>query len=245
MYGSGTIFFSNCNLRCVFCQNWPIAHEGRGETLDVEELADLMLWVQEIGCHNVNLVTPTHVMPQILQATRLAAQRGLRVPLCYNTGGYDALEAVRLLDGVVDLYLPDLKFMDADQAGLYMGAPDYPETAQAAIVEMHRQVGELVTDAHGVALRGLMVRHLVMPNHVANTRAFVHWVAEHLSTATYVNVMSQYRVAHRAFDFPGIARAISTEEYLEAMDWAAEAGLTNLDERSLAQRDVFHRRRGG
>jgi putative pyruvate formate lyase activating enzyme len=244
-FGSGTIFFSNCNLRCVFCQNWPIAHEGRGQRLDVVELAVLMLRVQEVGCHNINLVTPTHVMPLILQATRIAAQRGLRIPLCYNTGGYDALEAVRLLDGVVDIYLPDLKFMDADQAARYMGAPDYPETARAAIAEMHRQVGELVTDARGVALRGLMIRHLVMPNHVANTRAFVHWVADTLTTSTYVNVMSQYRVEHRAFDHPDIARAITTQEYLEAMAWAEEAGLTNLDDRSLLQRDLFRRRNGG
>jgi putative pyruvate formate lyase activating enzyme len=152
---------------------------------------------------------------------------------------------VRLLDGVVDLYLPDLKFMDADQANLYMDAPDYPETARAAIAEMHRQVGELVTDGRGIALRGLMIRHLVMPNRAANTRAFVHWVADTLSTSTYVNVMSQYRVEHKAFEFPDIARAITTEEYLEAMDWAEEAGLTNLDERSLMQRDLFRRRSGG
>ena len=204
----------------------------------------MMLQVQQLGCHNINLVTPTHVMPQILLATRLAARHGLRIPLCYNTGGYDALEAVRLLDGVVDIYLPDLKFMDADQANLYMDAPDYPETARAAIAEMHRQVGDLVTDERGIALRGLMIRHLVMPNHTANTRAFVHWVADTLSASTYVNVMSQYRVEHKAFEFPDIARAITTQEYLEAMDWAEEAGLTNLDERSLMQRDLF-RRRGG
>jgi putative pyruvate formate lyase activating enzyme len=241
-YGSGTIFFSNCNLRCVFCQNWPIAHEGRGQPLDVEDLADVMLRLQRIGCHNVNLVTPTHVMPQILQATRLAAQNGLRIPLCYNTGGYDALEAIELLDGVVDIYLPDLKFMDADEAERYMGAPDYPETAMAAIEEMHRQVGELVTDARDIAVRGLMVRHLVMPNHVANTRAFVQWVAESLTPSTYVNIMSQYRVEHRAFEYPDIARAITTQEYLEAMDWAAEAGLSNLDARSLMQRELFRRR---
>ena len=243
-YGSGTIFFSNCNLRCVFCQNWPIAHEGRGQRLEVEDLADLMLRVQQIGCHNVNLVTPTHVMPQILQATRIAAQKGLRIPLCYNTGGYDAFEAVRLLDGIVDIYLPDLKFMDADPAEQYMGARDYPETAQAAIAEMHRQVGELVTDPHGIALRGLMIRHLVMPNRTSNAHDFVHWVAETLTPSTYVNIMSQYRVEHWAFEHPDIARAITVDEFLEAMTWAEEAGLTNLDERSLMQRDLF-RRRGG
>ena len=241
-HGSGTIFFSNCNLRCVFCQNWPIAHEGRGQPLDVDALADVMLRVQRSGCHNVNLVTPTHVMPQILQATRIAAQRGLRIPLVYNTGGYDALHAIELLDGVVDIYLPDLKFMDAEPAARYMDAPDYPETAKAAIAQMHRQVGELVTDLRDIAVRGLMIRHLVMPNHLANTRAFVRWVAETLTTSTYVNIMSQYRVEHRAFEHPDIARAISTREYLEAMDWAEEAGLTNLDARSLLQRELFRRR---
>jgi len=241
-YGSGTIFFSNCNLRCVFCQNWPIAHEGRGDPLTIERLAEFMLRLQAFGCHNVNLVTPTHVMPQILAATRLAAQNGLRIPLVYNTGGYDALEAVRLLDGVVDIYLPDLKFMDGEQAERYALAADYPETAQRAIEEMHRQVGVLQTDGHGIALRGVMVRHLVMPNRVAGTREFVRWVAERLSPDTYVNIMAQYRVEHRAFEHPDIARAITAEEYLEAMAWAEEAGLTNLDERSLMQRDLYQRR---
>jgi putative pyruvate formate lyase activating enzyme len=244
-YGSGTIFFSNCNLRCVFCQNWPIAHEGRGHRIEVEELANLMLAVQGIGCHNINLVTPTHVMPQILRATRIAASKGLRIPLCYNTGGYDSLQAIRLLDGIVDIYLPDLKFMDADQAEVYMRAPDYPETARAAIAEMHRQVGELVTDDRGIALRGLMIRHLVMPNGVSNPRAFVHWVAETLTASTYVNIMSQYRVDHMAFEYPEIARAITIDEFLDAMGWAEEAGLTNLDERSLMQRDLYRRRHGG
>ncbi|TVQ38446.1 MAG: twin-arginine translocation signal domain-containing protein [Spirochaetaceae bacterium] len=244
-HGSGTIFFSNCNLRCVFCQNWPIAHEGRGSQFDDQRLADMMLNVQRMGCHNVNLVTPTHVMPSILRATRIAARNGLRIPLCYNTGGYDSLEAVRLLDGIVDIYLPDLKFMDGAQAARYAGAAtDYPQTARSAIAEMHRQVGELVTDERGVAMRGLMIRHLVMPNRVAGTREFVHWVAGTLSTSTYVNIMSQYRVEHRAFEYPQIARAIRTEEFLEAMDWADEAGLTNLDERSVMQREVFRRRLG-
>ncbi len=243
-FGSGTIFFSNCSLRCVFCQNWPIAHEGRGHEISDEQLAELMLEVQRIGCHNVNLVTPTHLVPHILNATRIAAQGGLRIPLVYNTGGYDSLEAIRLLDGVVDIYLPDLKFMDPHEAETYMGAADYPEIAKRAIAEMHRQVGELETDRQGVAVRGLMIRHLVMPNRVAGTREFVRWVADELSTSTYVNIMAQYRVEHRAFEYPDISRAITNQEFLEAMDWAEEAGLTNLDERSLMQRDVF-RRRGG
>lgn len=244
--GSGTVFFSNCNLRCVFCQNWPIAHEGRGRVLSDDDLADRMLDLQRMGCHNINLVTPTHVMPNILRAVRKALEKGLRLPLCYNTGGYERPEIVRLLDGVVDIYLPDLKYMDGREADRYTvrGASDYPEMAQASILEMQRQVGGLVTDDRGVALRGLMIRHLVMPNRVAGTREFVRWIAEHLPKTTYVNIMSQYRVEHQAFEYPAIARAITAEEFLEAIQWAEEAGLTNLDERSLAQRDIF-RRRGG
>ncbi len=242
--GSGTIFFSNCNLRCVFCQNWPIAHEGRGREISHEALADMMLDLQNMGCHNINVVTPTHVMPNILRATRIALQKGLWLPLCYNTGGYERLEMIQLLDGIVDIYLPDLKYMDGEEADMYTvrGAMDYPERAQAAIKEMHRQVGDLVTDDRGIALRGLMVRHLVMPNRVAGTREFTQWVADNLSTDTYVNIMSQYRVEHRAFEYDRIARAITPEEFLEALEWADEAGLTNLDSRSMARRDIFRRR---
>ncbi len=244
--GSGTIFFSHCNLRCVFCQNWPIAHEGRGREVTDDQLADMMIDLQRRGCHNINVVTPTHVMPNILNATRKALHKGLRLPICYNTGGYERVEMIRLLDGVVDIYLPDLKYMDGAEADRYTvrGADDYPEIAQNAIKEMHRQVGDLVLDDRGLALRGLMVRHLVMPNRIAGTREFLRWVADNLSKDTYVNIMAQYRVEHMAFDYPPIARAITREEYLEAMQWAEEAGLRNLDKRSLAQRDVFLRRAG-
>lgn len=242
--GSGTIFFSNCNLRCVFCQNWPIAHLGRGRVESDEELAERMLHLQRIGCHNINVVTPTHVMPNILGATRIALKKGLRLPLCYNTSGYERLEIIKMLDGIVDIYLPDLKFMDAEEAQRYNYAEayDYPKRAQKAIIEMHRQVGDLVTDDRGVALRGLMVRHLVMPNRIAGTREFVTWVAENLSKETYINIMSQYRVEHKAFEYDPIARAITSQEYVEAMQWAIDAGLTNLDKRSLSQLSV-HRRR--
>jgi putative pyruvate formate lyase activating enzyme len=243
--GSGTIFFSNCNLRCVFCQNWPIAHEGRGQAVSDEILARIMLDLQRMGCHNINLVTPTHVMPHILQATRLALHQGLRLPLVYNTGGYERPEVIRLLDGVVDIYLPDIKYMDGRQAARYSaGAGDYPAQATASVLEMHRQVGGLVADRDGTALRGLMIRHLVMPNGVAGTRAFVEWVAREVAADTYVNIMPQYRVDYRAFDHPPIARAITPEEFLEAMDWAVEAGLTNLAARSVAQRRVYRRRSG-
>jgi putative pyruvate formate lyase activating enzyme len=244
-HGSGTLFFSHCNLRCVFCQNWPIAHEGRGQEVSDEGLAEMMLDLQRTGCHNINVVTPTHVMPHILNATRIALRKGLRLPLCYNTGGYERVEVIRLLDGIVDIYLPDLKYMDGEQADRYSaGAKDYPQMAQEAIVEMHRQVGDLVTDDDGTAIRGLMVRHLVMPNRVAGTREFVRWVAETLSKSTYVNIMPQYRVEHQAFDHPAIARALTAEEFVEAIEWAEQAGLTRLDNRSLAQRDVFRRRLG-
>jgi putative pyruvate formate lyase activating enzyme len=238
--GSGTIFFSNCNLRCVFCQNWPIAHEGWGKQISDDQLADMMFTLQNRGCHNINVVTPTHVMPHILNATRIAMQKGLHLPLTYNTSGYDSLESIKLLDGIVDIYLPDLKFMDGEQAERYnlAQAADYPQIAQQAIIEMHRQVGDLLTDENGIALRGLMIRHLVMPNRVAGTREFVKWVVENLSKETYVNIMAQYRVEYKAFEYEEIARAISAQEYVEAMDWAINAGMTNLDGRSLAQLEI-------
>jgi putative pyruvate formate lyase activating enzyme len=240
--GSGTVFFSNCNLRCVFCQNWPIAHKGEGREVSDTEVAAMMLWLQQIGCHNINLVTPTHVMPNILSATRIALKEGLRIPLVYNTSGYERLEIIRLLDGIVDLYLPDMKYTDSKQAGAYSaGANDYPEVTMRAIIEMNRQVQELETNEHGVARRGLMIRHLVMPNRVAGTKKFVQWVARNLPRSTYVNIMPQYRVEYRAYEYPKIARGITKEEFLEAMKWAEEAGLTNLDDRSKTVRDYFLR----
>jgi len=241
--GSGTIFFSNCNLRCVFCQNWPIAHLGRGREVEDQELARMMLDLQNRGCHNINLVTPTHVMPNVLSAVRIAMKQGLHLPLCYNTGGYELPENIELLDGIVDIYLPDLKFMGREESAEYIiqGRGDYPEMAMASIIEMHRQVGRLVLDGRGIALRGLMVRHLVMPNRVAGTREFVEWVAATLSNDTYVNIMSQYRVEHMAFEYEKISRAITAREYVESMKWAIEAGLTNLDQRSLSSFEI-HRR---
>ena len=243
-YGSGTIFFSNCNLRCVFCQNWPIAHEGRGKEIEDEDLAKLMLYVQETGCHNVNLVTPTHVMPNILNATRIALKKGLRLPLVYNTSGYESLEIVKLLDGIVDIYMPDMKYTDDGEAAKYSaGASDYPEVTAKAIIEMDRQVGKLLIDGRGIALRGLMIRHLVMPNRVAGTEKFVKWVAKNLPKSTYVNIMPQYRVEYKAYEYPKISRGITVHEFLEAMDWAKEYGLTNLDPKSVAVRDFYQHRR--
>ncbi len=242
--GSGTIFFSNCNLRCVFCQNWPISHEGRGNEVQDEDLADMMIKLQKIGCHNINLVTPTHVMPNILNATRIALKKGLRLPLVYNTSGYERLEIVKLLEGIVDIYLPDMKYMDPDQAAKYSaGASDYTELTKKAIIEMNRQVGELQIDKRGIAFRGLIIRHLVMPNRVAGTERFVKWVAGALPKSTYVNIMAQYRVEYKAYEYPEIARGITAQEFLEAMDQAKYYGLTNLDPQSIAVRDFYRLRR--
>ena len=238
--GSGTIFFSNCNLRCVFCQNWPIAHEGHGREIGDNDLAEMMLHLQKIGCHNINLVTPTHVMPNILRATRIAYKKGLHLPLVYNTSGYERFEIVKMLDGIVDIYLPDMKFMDENPARKYLGgASDYPEVGKKAILEMDRQVGVHRCNSQGMAIGGVMIRHLVMPNRMAGTKKFVQWVAEKLPKSTYVNIMHQYRVAYKAFDYPKIWRRITVEEYLEAMKWAKEHGLTNLDPRSVDMRNLY------
>jgi putative pyruvate formate lyase activating enzyme len=228
--GSGTIFFSNCNLLCSFCQNWEINHRGDGRSITEADLAGMMLDLQERGCHNINLVTPTHVVPHIVRALREAVDRGLRVPLVYNTGGYDSPDVIRALDGVVDIYLPDFKYQDGALAAKYSsGAADYPEVAAAVIKEMHRQVGRLVVDERGVAVRGLIIRHLVMPQNIAGTDRFVKWVARELTTDTYVNIMPQYRPEHRAAAYPELARRITPQEWGQALAWAHAAGLTNLD----------------
>jgi putative pyruvate formate lyase activating enzyme len=228
--GSGTIFFSNCNLLCCFCQNWEINHRGDGRFISEVELADMMLDLQDRGCHNINLVTPTHVAPHIVRALRAAADRGLRLPLVYNTGGYDSLEVIRALDGVVDIYLPDFKYQDGALAAKYSsGAADYPEVAAAVIKEMHRQVGTLKVDERSVAVRGLIIRHLVMPQNIAGTDRFVRWVARELTADTYVNIMAQYRPEHRARDYPELSRRITPTEWQQALAWAHGAGLTNLD----------------
>jgi len=241
--GSGTIFFSNCNLRCIFCQNWPISHEGRGKECQDEELAEMMLKLQKIGCHNINLVTPTHVMPNILNATRIAYSKGLHIPLVYNTSGYECLEILKILDGIVDIYMPDMKYMDSNKAAKYSaGASDYPDVTKKAIIEMNRQVGELQIDKKGIAFRGVIIRHLVMPNRVAGTEKFVKWVAQALPKSTYVNIMPQYRVEYKAYEYPEIARGITVQEFLEAMDWAKKYGLTNLDPNSVAVRDFYLQR---
>lgn len=228
--GSGTVFFSNCNLLCCFCQNWEINHRGDGNYINHDQLAYMMLELQKRGAHNINLVTPTHVIPHIVKALRIAAARGLRLPLVYNTSAYDNIEVIRMLDGIVDIYLPDFKYQDGKLAGKYSsGASDYPEVAAAVIKEMHRQVGILQVDASGIARRGLIIRHLVMPENIAGTDRFVQWVAQELSPDTYVNIMEQYRPEHKAFDYQEISRRITNAEYSKAIQWAKAASLTNLD----------------
>ena len=228
--GSGTIFFSNCNLLCVFCQNWEINHRGDGSYVSDERLGKLMVEMQERGCHNVNVVTPTHIVPNIVSALRYAIARGLRAPIVYNCGGYESVEVIQLLDGVVDIYLPDFKYMDTAMSEKYsFEAVDYPDHAAAAIKEMHRQVGTVVVDEDGVALRGLMIRHLVLPENTAGTDKFVKWVAKELTPDTYVNIMAQYRPEHRAMEFPALSRRITTLEFRTAIGWAKQAGLTHLD----------------
>ena len=226
--GSGTIFFSQCNLRCVFCQNFDISWEGHGRPVTAEQLADQMLRLQELGCHNINFVTPSHVVPQILEALVVAAERGLRLPLVYNTGGYDRLETLRWLDGVVDIYMPDFKFWKPETAQELAKAADYPEVARAAIKEMHRQVGDLVLDEHGLARRGLLVRHLVMPGGLDETREILRFLAREVSPDTFVNVMPQYRPEGLASRYPAIARPLSRAEFQDAVRIAQEEGLRRL-----------------
>jgi putative pyruvate formate lyase activating enzyme len=227
--GSGTIFFSHCNLRCVFCQNFDISWQGQGRPVGAEELAAMMLSLQRQGCHNVNFVTPSHVVPQILEALCVAAQRGLRLPLVYNTGGYDSLETLQLLDGVVDVYMPDFKFWAPEVSKELAHADDYREIACRAIREMHRQVGDLVLDDRGLARRGLLVRHLVMPNGLASTREVMRFLAREISPDTYVNLMAQYRPAGHARDHESIARSITLDEYREALAAAREEGIRRID----------------
>lgn len=229
--GSGTIFFTRCNLHCQYCQNDDISQTDLGEEVEPEELATMMLQLQSMGCHNINLVSPSHVVAPILAAVAIAAQAGLRIPLVYNTGGYDSLTALRLLDGVVDIYMPDMKYADAAIAMHYSKAKDYPRVNQAAVKEMHRQVGDLQVDDRGVALRGLLVRHLVLPNKLAGTAEIVRFLAQEISPNTYLNLMDQYRPAYRANLYPELARSITADEYRQAVQLAHEAGLHRLDRR--------------
>ncbi len=227
--GSGAIFLTSCNLRCVFCQNDEISRAEEGREATMEEAAEIMLALQRLGCHNINWVTPTHYAPTLAGALALAAGRGLRLPVVYNTSAYDSLEVLRLLDGIVDLYMPDFKFWDPGRCQRYFDAPDYPAVARAALLEMRRQVGDLAQDADGIARRGLLVRHLVMPGALEDTRQILEWIARELSPMTYVNLMAQYRPCGEALSFPEIARRPTAAEMAEAYAAAREAGLRRLD----------------
>jgi putative pyruvate formate lyase activating enzyme len=228
-HGSGTIFFSHCNLGCLFCQNYTISHLGEGREMSFEALADVMLELQAQGCHNINLVTPTHQMPMILRSLSIAAEGGLRAPIVYNCGGYEGLEAIKILDGVVDIYMPDFKYTDPAMALKFSKAKDYPPVARAALKEMHRQVGDLVMNEEGVALRGLLVRHLVLPENVAGTAEVVRFIAEEISKNTYVNIMDQYRPCFQAYEHPPLDRRLTGKEFKDAVELALKAGLRRLD----------------
>ena len=236
--GSGTIFFTHCNLLCNFCQNYEISHLGEGAAVTDRQLADIMLHLQSQGCHNINFVTPSHVVPQILSATRLAARDGLCIPLVFNTGGYDLDKTLKLLEGVIDIYMPDFKFWEAAIAEQTCKAPDYRDVACSALKEMHRQVGDLKIDNRGLAYRGLLVRHLVLPGGLAGTRAVMRFIAREISDRTYVNIMPQYRPCGLAHEVPSLSAALPPETYREALQMATEEGITRLDNR----RPIFFRR---
>jgi len=231
--GSGTIFFACCNLRCQFCQNYDISQLGQGKETPPDRLAEMMLELQAMGCHNINFVTPEHVVPQILEALLIAIEAGLRLPIVYNTSAYDSMESLRQMDGVVDIYMPDFKIWDSRMALTYLGAKDYPQAARRAIREMHRQVGELKLDENGVAKRGILLRHLVMPGVVAGTREIMKFLVKEVSPHTYVNIMAQYHPAYKVTGdkFPEINRRITTREYADAFSVAQRAGLHRFDER--------------
>ena len=225
--GSGTIFFTNCNLRCLYCQNYPISQLGNGAERTPGELACQMLWLQEQGCHNLNLVTPTHFMPQILKALGIARDRGFNLPIVYNTSGYEAVKSLRLLDGIVDIYLPDMRYSD-DKAALKCSiAPHYPEINRAAVKEMYRQVGNLVCDENGIAKRGIIIRHLVLPNGLSGTESIMKFLAEEISRDVYISLMSQYFPAYKANEHKELSRRTTAAEYNDACRIMEKYGLEN------------------
>ena len=226
--GSGTIFFSHCTLQCVFCQNCEISHYGIGDEVSPSELARIMLSLQKKGCHNINLVSPTHYIPQIVHGLSLAVEEGLTLPLVYNTGGYEEFDTLKLLEGIVDIYMPDLKFGENERAKKYTKAANYFDLATTAVKEMQRQVGCLKLDERQIAYRGLLIRHLVLPGNLAATDRVLEFIADELPKETAINIMAQYYPAHQAYNFPELAARITGKEYYEAVRYAEELGLTNL-----------------
>lgn len=229
--GSGTIFFTHCNLGCNFCQNYDISHEGAGEPVSDTQLSEMMLALEKIGCHNINFVTPSHVVPQILAALELAVESGLTVPIVYNTSAYDTAETLKLLDGIIDIYMPDFKFWDPQIAELTCNAPDYPKVAQKAVKEMHRQVGDLVISSSGIAESGLLVRHLVLPSGMAGTRNIMRFIAQSISPNTYVNIMPQYRPCGSIDGIEALTAPLSVKDFENALADARAEGITRLDQR--------------
>ncbi len=229
-YGSGTIFFSHCSLKCIFCQNWEISHAGSGLKKSIEDLSEMMLELQITGCHNINLVTPSHYIPHILFALDIAITKELHIPVVYNTSGYELVEIIKQLDGIVDIYLPDFKYFDTKNSEKFSSdAKDYPEFAKNAILEMHRQAGVALTPADSIMKKGLMIRHLVLPNNVSGSKEIIKWISEHLPKNTYINIMSQYYPYYKAYEFPEISREINPDEYYEVIEYAKKCGLTNVE----------------
>ncbi len=228
--GSGTIFFSGCNLRCQYCQNHDISQTDSGFEVQSEELAAIMLDLQERGCHNINFVSPSHIVPQILAGVLVAAEAGLKIPLVYNTGGYDSLKMLQLLDGIIDIYLPDMKYANSKIGHRYSKIPNYPRVNQTVVKEMHRQVGDLQINDQGIATRGLLVRHLILPNNLAGTDQIVQFLANEISPNTYLNLMTQYRPEYRAHQFQDLNQRIGSVDYQRAFNWAQEVGMSRLDQ---------------
>ncbi len=227
-HGSGTIFFTHCNMACVFCQNYDISQLGKGKEVSAQELANTMLELQKMGCHNINLVSPTHCVPQIMEALLYAFEGGLKVPIVYNTGGYDSVDTLKLLEGIVDIYMPDIKYGNDERGMRYSSAPNYFSVAKSAVREMHRQVGDLKTDDRGIAIKGLLIRHLVLPNDLAGTEKVMEFLATEISTETFVNIMDQYRPLHKAFQYPELSRPITRMEFKRAVEIALRHGLLRI-----------------
>ena len=219
-HGSGTIFLTHCNLRCIFCQNYDISHLGKGEPITPSDMARAMLRLQNLGCHNINFVTLTHYAPQIVASLTEAIERGLCIPIVYNCSGYESIEVIQLLEGVIDIYMPDAKYMDEKFSKQFSNAPDYPEVIRKVLKEMHRQVGDLMTNSIGIAERGLLIRHLVMPGGVASSEAVLKFIAEEISVHSYINIMDQYRPEYQAYEYSEISRRITHKEYMEAIQIA-------------------------
>ncbi len=229
IHGSGTIFFAHCNLYCIFCQNYDISHLGEGYLVDEERIAEMMLSLQNMGCHNINFVTPTHVIPQIVRALSVAINNGLNIPLVYNSGGYDSVFTLKLLDGIFDIYMPDFKYSEDKIAKRYCNAADYSQVAKQALKTMHQQVGDLILDEKGIARRGMIIRHLVLPENLAGTDEAMKFIAQEISKNSYVNLMDQYRPCYRARDFPPLDRRITRMEFAQAIKMASDSGIKRLD----------------